>query len=112
MDAISKAWGVRQFKKLKPSRAARAAKQQTATVVHAKRWEPCERWGGTKPCTGHEHAPLGDTQMQQAEGMWKGNSGFVKKRIHAEILPWTGGKTYVKFDDLEASVFVNGYRNL
>jgi DNA-directed RNA polymerase specialized sigma24 family protein len=26
---------------------------------------------------------------------------FVRKRIHAEILPWTGGKSYPKFDDLE-----------
>ena len=104
-DAIARAWGIKQFKKV-PRLQPRAPK---ATVVkHAvKPWEPCIHWGGTRPCSTHEHKPLNGDQEKLGQDTWnaRGNRGFVRKRIRAEILPYTDGNAYLKFDDLEASVW-------
>src|ERR1039458_569997 len=106
-DTISAAWGIRRFKKL-PRLQPRV--QPTATVVPqpVKPWVPCVHWGGTRTdcvtCSkGEPHAQ----RMRYAQDMWTDHARFVRQRLRAEILPWTGGVQYEHFIDLEAQFWFN-----
>jgi DNA-directed RNA polymerase specialized sigma24 family protein len=50
--------------------------------------------------------------MKLADEMWNQYEKFVRKRIHAEILPFTGGKVYPSFDDLEMEVWMSVARQI
>ena len=43
--------------------------------------------------------------MILAQQIFEDHRKFVLSRIHADALPWTGGKTYPSFDDLEQEVW-------
>lgn len=69
-------------------------------------WTPCKHYGGERLCerckaeqtaTGLRYAGA----MKLADAMYEKYRPFVRKRIHAELNPYTGGKAYPGFDDLE-----------
>jgi hypothetical protein len=73
-------------------------------------WTPCKHFGGTRECSrckakktaaGRKHV----SAMRLADDMYRDHEMFVKSRIHAELQPYTGGKPFSSFDDLEQVVW-------
>ena len=91
-------------------------------------WTMCSHFGGDRDC---DICSLKDCKagliyagaMALAQKMFElpveegGCRPFVRQRIHAELLPYTGGKVYPGFDDLEQKVWTSiaasiaGYRD-
>jgi hypothetical protein len=69
-------------------------------------WHPCAHFGGEDKC---ERCKRENTAARNvlaiANKMYEQFHLFVKSRIHAESIPWTNGKTYHEFADLEQKVW-------
>jgi len=61
----------------------------------------CPRCKAKKTAAEKEHAGV----MALADTMYRKHGMFVKSRIHAELQPYTGGKPFPSFDDLEQVVW-------
>ena len=75
-------------------------------------WTPCKHFGGDHECPRcvRENTKAGliyAGAMAKADEMFKQHQAFVRRQIHAELLPFTQGKPYQEFDDLEQKVWQN-----
>src|SRR5258708_30610504 len=69
-------------------------------------WKPCKHFGGDRECERCQRKELVAGliyagAMAKADAMFKEHRAFVRKRINAELLPYTDGEAYHEFDDLK-----------
>ncbi len=81
-----------------------------APIPKPERWTPCKHFGGDRECDRckRENTTAGliyAGAMALADKIYQEHRKFVRSRIHAELLPYTGGKVYPGFDDLEQKVW-------